>query len=251
MNFPNRLPEDEAFLKCLRDEKNYFSKLMTFTGHTEDELLRKIYEYLGRREILLTDLYFRWSEGQRAYMQHNKFSNVAFQQYGLTEGDKFLFDMIRKSQFFLNDLYYLLQLLETKLHESLYDQLIKFHGDTDWWRKGIPLDVRKMCSARYEEDDFIDEWKQTKKSIDYNRYCYSSFIDLHKIIKFKDNYQQLIQSKFIPKPYRIDPQKLASDFAELNRTRNAAMHPIKPLKYREEMFKLLKETLKNFKYDFN
>ena len=51
--------------------------------------------------------------------------------------------------------------LERTLHRSLYDHLVQIYGDgKDWWRDGIPREVRAEASSRFELDTYPSDFTE-------------------------------------------------------------------------------------------
>jgi hypothetical protein len=45
------------------------------------------------------------------------------------------------------------------------------HGE-EWWRKGVPLNIRKECAARNQEAQLTEEWKLSEMLfIDFHTYA--------------------------------------------------------------------------------
>ena len=69
-------------------------------------------------------------------------------------------------------------------------------------------------------------------------------------MKYKENWNALIKIKFIPKKYREQQKRLGQAFSELNSIRNMVMHPVKPYRYRKEMFDKVQIALQDFNIKF-
>ena len=72
----------------------------------------------------------------------------------------------------------LLNLIEENFVHIIKDVLIEKYGEDNWWKKGIPVDVRKALSLRLEED------KDTSK---LEKIQYADFTDCLKIVLAADN----------------------------------------------------------------
>jgi hypothetical protein len=72
------------------------------------------------------------------------------------------------------DLYVLICEIETLLHGFVKETLLSIYGD-EWWQKGIPLQIRKDCQIRKEEDSTPSN----------DPYQYTTLIDLKAIIEKK------------------------------------------------------------------
>lgn len=242
------------FTFAILERENFLSRLMQVTGLSEDECISAIFSAVGKKEIFLTDLYFRWSVQQRELMQSvtNLESNKSeLQHLSLSDADLRFFQTLRTEQIFLSDLFTMISTLERTLHRSLYDHLVQIYGDgKDWWRDGIPREVRAEASSRFELDTYPSDFTEGKP-IPFDRYCYTNFINLYDIMKYKENWNALIKIKFIPKKYREQQKRLGQAFSELNSIRNMVMHPVKPYRYRKEMFDKVQIALQDFNIKFN
>lgn len=115
----------------------------------------------------------------------------------------------------LADMYESLCRLERFLHGYIRDELRRGFGPKDWWRKGIPLGVRKDCKTRHEEDPEADEQDDP--------YSYTTFIQLKEIFDRRWG----LFSKLLPSNTAADKQKFLSDLTRANTIRNKVMHPVR------------------------
>lgn len=245
--------ELEELKQYVKSEGYYFGRLIAETKCDEAQCLEVLYSLVGRKEIYLTDMYFRWSKDQRDLLQKISDGEVLrsrLVEQNLYEYDLSFFPKIRSKQVFLNDLFSLISLLERRLHLGLFEKLRETH-EHDWWRKGIPTEVRVSMGKRYEEDDSpLDNLEDDIKEANFDRYCYSNFINLDQIIRDKRNWNDLVKSGFIPEVYRNDPKKLGRQFTDLNDIRNMIMHPVKRYKYTEKMFSIIKQVMDDFNINY-
>jgi hypothetical protein len=113
-------------------------------------------------------------------------------------------------------LYECLREIETTLHDHIRKRLQEHYGEGEdgWWDKGIPLTIREDCVKRREGE--------LKKGAAYE---YTDLIDLHKILDknwgvFEQDYKRV--SDALP-----SKKEFLDRLAQLNRIRNAVMHPVK------------------------
>jgi hypothetical protein len=126
------------------------------------------------------------------------------------------------------DLYALICGLEIMLHKLLKCVLQSAYGD-DWWRKGIPSDVRKGCQNRREDDeDPVPD-----------PYQYTNFIDIKAII----DKQWAIFSAALPNDLAANRPEMLSKLQRVNGIRNRVMHPVKEIGGYEEDYKFLRAFL--------
>lgn len=122
------------------------------------------------------------------------------------------------------DMYERIADLEVGLHQHIKDVLVRQFGasELEWWRKGVPLAVRRACVQAREEDAEPTD----------NSFAYTTFIHLSEIIE--RNWK--IFSENLPKSYTADKQGLLSDLKKLNSIRNAVMHPVKGKSWGQDDF---------------
>lgn len=100
-------------------------------------------------------------------------------------------------------------------------------GEHEWWRAGVPENVRVRCAERRERDAF--EYCEA--------YCYTTFIDLASILE--KSWRHLESG--LPETIRSDRPRLLRDLRRLNAIRNKVMHPIKDRPPTEEDFEQVRE----------
>jgi hypothetical protein len=118
------------------------------------------------------------------------------------------------------DLYALICTLETTLHDLVKNVLQNTHGD-DWWRKGIPNEIRKSCHSRREDDDDPVS----------DPYQYTNLIDLKTVIEK----QWGIFSKNLPENMAANKPETLRQLQRINAICNKVMHPVKGIgEYKED-----------------
>ncbi len=107
---------------------------------------------------------------------------------------------------------------EERLHIFIRHRLEKVlgKGESEWWVKGVPQEVRKKCAQRREEDPRRED-----------AYGYTDLIDLKEIIDdnwrfFNEDFQQ-VKGKF------KDKKEFLAAFVRLNDIRKIVMHPVRSL----------------------
>jgi hypothetical protein len=135
---------------------------------------------------------------------------------------------LRDGRIAMGDMYELLHEIELTLHTWIKREMISKYGpnEHEWWRKGVPISVRRVCAASYEEDNEPAS----------DRFNYTTLIHLKETIEH--NWQYL--SKYFPK-FASDKKELSHLFAKLNRIRNGVMHPVKGISITEDDFELVYE----------
>ena len=129
------------------------------------------------------------------------------------------------------DMYERVADLEVSLHQHIRRVLAAQYGETetDWWRSGVPLPVRKACVQAREEDPEPVE----------SPFAYTTFIHLSEIIE--KNWK--LFSVDLPKSFVLHKQDFLSDLKRLNSIRNAVMHPVKGKSWDETDFSFVGRLL--------
>jgi hypothetical protein len=125
--------------------------------------------------------------------------------------------------------YDLVKWIEESLHAFIRDVLVDEYGlDAErWWRDGVPLDTRRKCAARREEDAKPQE-----------HYAYVDLIDLKDIL---DKRWQHFEEHFsIAKELFPRKPDLMSSLTELNEIRKRVMHPARRYECDEEDWSALR-----------
>ena len=133
------------------------------------------------------------------------------------------------------DLYENIRYIEVTLHSSIKTILISEYGATDWWRKGVPADIRADCS-----DAFVRDEQPAG-----DPYRYTNFIHLKEILEKQWN----VISKALPKNVSSDRKTLLSGLVKLNQIRNFVMHPVKGKIPTDEDFAFVREFLDYLELD--
>jgi hypothetical protein len=120
---------------------------------------------------------------------------------------------LRDSRVVHGDMYEMIRRLELRLHGMVRAVLAEAYGEADWWRSGVPQNIRVDCATRKEKD-------ATPLS---DPFCYTTLMDMLAIL---DKQWSLFAQK-LPEDVASDKRRLLSDLASLNRIRNAVMHPVR------------------------
>jgi hypothetical protein len=142
-----------------------------------------------------------------------------------------LYWSLRENRISRGDMYEHIADLEVDLHRFVRQVLERDFGSNsdDWWRRGVPLSVRKSCVQAREEDaePLADP------------FAYTTFINLAEILE--KNWA--LFSGRIPPAWSKDRKKLLADLKRLNTIRNAVMHPVKDRRWDEGDFTFVKSIL--------
>jgi hypothetical protein len=157
-------------------------------------------QMVGEGVIRRSDIYFSLSEEERKNPAAWEHAEIV-ERYG-------------NARDALGDMYEELRDIETSLHGRIRDVLVERHGpeESGWWRRGVPINVRKKCVERREED---------LQPIS-DPYCYTDLLDLRAILD--SNWTEL---NSVVGTYGSDKPKLLRDLVRLNEIRRTVMHPIR------------------------
>jgi hypothetical protein len=112
-------------------------------------------------------------------------------------------------------MYDLIAEIELALHRTIKEVLIQEHGPAydDWWRKGMPQNVRVECVSRREQD--------SERPAD--PYSYTTFVNLVEIMEKK----WALLARVRPQEFGNDKSDLLRMLRRLNSLRNRIMHPVR------------------------
>ncbi len=105
--------------------------------------------------------------------------------------------------------YALIEWFENTLRVLIREVLDNAHGE-EWWRKGVPLNIRKECAARNQEAQLKEEWKLSEML----------FIDFHTYAELINKKKKIFGAVIGTK----ELDKLVKRLKELSPIRNAIMH---------------------------
>ena len=144
---------------------------------------------------------------------------------------------LRDARVALGDMYELIRDLELSLHGFVRDALIREYGPEQWWREGVPLNVREDCAITNERD--------AEPASDL--FCYTTLI--HLLMIFDKNWPAL--SSALPGKLRSNKQQFLASLKRLNGIRNMVMHPVKGFVITEQDFDFLRQLHADFAPDLN
>jgi hypothetical protein len=131
----------------------------------------------------------------------------------------------RRAPVVLGDMYEIVRGVEVRLHRFLKAAFIQEFGEEDWWRSGVPDNIRAECAALREKDpDPAPE-----------PYNYTHLIALREILDRK----WAIVSQYLPGDVSQNKKELLERLLQLNRIRNNVMHPVRGGQLAEEEFEFV------------
>jgi Swt1-like HEPN len=134
------------------------------------------------------------------------------------------------------DLYEDIRLVEVTLHTRIREALQEEFGKKEdgWWRKGLPVNVRKKLVERREEDEHPAS----------HAYEYTDIVDLANIL---DRNWSTIATKVVGSLH--DKRSTLTDLHDLNRIRRKVMHPVRSTLPAEEEFEFTRRMRRRFQIE--
>lgn len=131
----------------------------------------------------------------------------------------------RRAPVVLGDMYELVRGIEVRLHRFIKRVFIAEFGEENWWRGGVPDNIRAECAALREKDP-------EPATEPYN---YTHLIALREILDLKWS----LLSKHFPPETAQNKKDLMDRLVQLNRIRNNVMHPVRGGMLTEEEFEFV------------
>ena len=131
----------------------------------------------------------------------------------------------RRAPVVLGDMYEAVRNIEVRLHRFVKRVFIAEFGEEEWWRSGVPDNIRAECAALREKDPEPAP----------EPYNYTHLIGLREILDRKWN----ILSKHLPAEAAQNKKELMDRLMQLNRIRNNVMHPVRGGMLTEEEFEFV------------
>jgi hypothetical protein len=197
-------------------------------AHKMEVSIRTVIPYLfirvGEGGLTLSDIYYSIPENRRSNYEallERRTSTTSL----IDESEFHLYRACRDSV--MGDMYLQLRRLEITLHRMIQCALEMKHAqhDDQWWVEGVPLDIRKSCQERREED---------RQRLD--AYAYTNLIHLKVIIERN----WAIFKEVLPDNLAVDKGDLMRRLDRLNQIRNDVMHPIKLVQPTADSFKFVR-----------
>lgn len=138
---------------------------------------------------------------------------------------------LRDARVDLGDTYELIRDLELNLHRFIREALLREYSE-EWWREGVPLNVREDCAVINERDPEPAQ----------DLFCYTTV--MHLFVVFDKQWTALAQ--FLPAKLKSNKQDFLARLKRLNSIRNKVMHPVKGYAITEEDFDFLRELHADF-----
>ncbi len=175
---------------------------------TPESVHQYIYRAIGDRNITYIDVLLALSPDSR--LQHESDPDGKGYQSDQTKA-------VRKyERFAIAELYSQVREIERKLHQEFREALVRHYGDGEknWWRQGVPPNIRLECVKLRENDAFGAE---------HEPFAYTMLIDLGGIARK----QWEILKKLVGFLKKLDQNSFLKNVHRLNSIRNQIMHPIR------------------------
>jgi hypothetical protein len=209
-------------------------------GISFSSVLQYLYTRVGEGSLKVSDIFFAIPKESREIFEaaiteregHRKidWGKLAGTSYSRAELDLYL--DLRDSPHFRGDMYEHISAIEVSVHDLIRTVLISHFGPEAWWRKGVPLKIRKDCVDRQEEDDDpIDE-----------KYAYTTLIHLKEIL----DKNWMAFKNVLPKQWADKKPEFLGEFNQLNAIRNAVMHPVKKRSWSKDEFEFVRDFNRRF-----
>jgi predicted transcriptional regulator len=204
------------------------SEIASRMGISVASVVQYLRTRVGEGALRLSEIYFYLPPEKRELLKRASENSPdgldVLRQKGLTREELDLYNDVHKRSAFAGDLYEHVSETELAIHDMVSRTLKQAFGETEegYWRKGVPVQIRKKCQDRREEDEEPCD----------SPFQYTTLIELSQIIKKNWN---LFQTK-LPKGYSSDGARIAKDLSRLNWIRNAVMHPVKRRRWSEADF---------------
>lgn len=131
----------------------------------------------------------------------------------------------RRAPVVLGDMYEAVRNIEVRLHRFVKRVFIAEFGEEEWWRGGVPDNIRAECAALREKDPEPAP----------EPYNYTHLMGLREILDRKWS----ILSKHLPAEAAQNKKDLMERLVQLNRIRNNVMHPVRGGMLTEEEFEFV------------
>jgi len=197
-----------------------------------------LYMEVGNGNLKKSDIWFSINHNMREMIEKCRSDDEVsieegfsefFQIYESNKEEFKLYIKLEKARAAHGDMYELISEIELLLHRAIKNILIKTYGiaETEWWEKGIPLNIRQQCFGHRNNDDEPSK----------DPYCYITFINLKDIF----DKQWIIFTDLLPDDLSIDRKGFLRNLIKINNIRNLVMHPSKGYDFKPKDFDFIYE----------
>lgn len=218
------------------------SEIARQVGTTPAVVMRYLTLKIGEGELRRSDIAFSLPREVRAAIEQaiEKTGSAAvgsiireLKHQGVTadRSDIGIYVHYRRARVVLGDMYELVRSVEVRLHNFIKQAFVAEFGTDQWWRGGVPDNIRAECAALLEKDpEPADE-----------PYRYTHLINLREIL----DKRWPVLSKYVPKSLLNQKKDVLERLLRLNRIRNAVMHPVRNTVISEDDFEFVRDFEKD------
>ena len=218
------------------------SEIARQVGATPAVVMRYLTLKIGEGELRRSDIAFSLPRETRAAIEQTieKTGSTVVSRIlrelktqGITadRSDIGIYVHYRRARVVLGDMYELVRSVEVRLHNFIKQAFVAEFGEDQWWRGGVPDNIRAECAALLEKDpEPADE-----------PYRYTHLINLREIL----DKRWPILSKYMPKSLLNQKKDVLERLLRLNRIRNAVMHPVRNTVISEDDFEFVRDFEKD------
>lgn len=213
-------------------------KIASQMGVSVDTVMGYLYNQVGEGRIRRSDILFAISTEtrqaveeviHRGSLDRGELRRVIKRTYpGVNVEEALVYADLRRPEVYLGDMYAWLYALEEILHKYIKGTLAEGYG-SQWWREGIPDNIRAECAATLERDPEPAA----------EPYCYTTLVHLKEILEKR----WPLFSKRLPTGPASDRKRFLSGLTRLNLIRNRVMHASKGVVPNEDDFRFLREFI--------
>ena len=212
------------------------SQIAARIGIRASEVMHYLHTKIGQGELRRSDIAFSLNRGMRQAVDDALAAGVPMntsrisrelRKKGIT-WDRFdlrVYLEFRRTGVVLGDMYEIVRNIEVRLHSFIKRMFIAEYGEENWWRGGVPEKIRAECAALLEKDPEPAP----------EPYCYTHLIALREIL---DRGWPAL-SRHLPAAVTANKKDMLDRLLQLNRIRNAVMHPVRGENLTEEEFEFV------------
>lgn len=200
---------------------------------TVSTVMNYLYNQVGEGNIRRSDIVFSVDEEKRDAVEtiilkyrttyyYKIYRRIERIGMSIDKDDLIIYLKLRDARVAFGDMYEFIRDIEVNLHDLVKSTLISEYGEDQWWRKGVPKQIRVECAISLEEDNEPAN----------EAYSYTTFIGLGRILEKQWN----IFREVLPKKLASNRRDTMQRLERLNHIRNSVMHPIKGIKLTDKDF---------------
>ncbi|MBA3913442.1 MAG: hypothetical protein H0X25_06235 [Acidobacteriales bacterium] len=214
------------------------SQIARQMGTSTSAILQYLALKIGEGDLRRSDLAFSLPPAVRSAIEAAMEKNAGITASRITrelqmEGfatdrnDVAIYLQYRRARVVMGDMYELLRSVELRLHTFVKQAFVLEFGEEQWWRSGVPDNIRAECAALLEKDPEPAA----------EPYCYTHVISLREIL----DKRWAVLNKYMPGHLLNKKKELLERLLRLNRIRNGVMHPVRNTLLTEEEFEFVRD----------